>query len=186
MDYLSALGLGMALAMDAMAVSVACGMANREHQKNHAVQTAFLFGLFQMAMPILGWSIGKVGGGMIDSFDNIIAFGILVFLGLKMLRDAKSQDFVSMPLNGIRDMLVTAAATSVDAMASGVVLPVSVKAVSAVQMLEAVTMIGIVTFVLSLAGYAAGRQLSRIKPRYAGMAGGIVLILIGIKTLITG
>ncbi len=184
MDYVSALALGLALAMDAMAVSVTCGMGNG--RKTQALQTAFLFGIFQMIMPVLGWSIGKVGSGIIAEFDHIIAFGILLFLGIKMLSDAKKQDISGMTLSSTKDLVMAAVAVSIDALASGIVLPVSVKAFTVMQMMEAVILIGFVTFVLSLAGYAAGMKISRIKPQYAGMTGGAVLILIGIKTLVAG
>lgn len=179
MDYVSAAGLGTALSMDAMAVSITCGMNGRN--KKTAFLTAFLFGAFQMGMPVLGWSIGKVGSDMIAAFDNIAAFSILVFLGVKMLIDSKKQDnTLGME---VKDIIILAVATSIDALVSGITLPVSVKADTPVYMLEAVLIIGTITFILSLSGYIIGNRFKNAKPVCAGVAGGIMLILIGVKTL---
>lgn len=186
MDYLSALAISLALSMDAMAVSVTCGMNHRKHKIQRAILTAFLFGIFQMLMPVLGWSIGKVGSGIVAEFDHIIAFLILLFLGAKMILDAKKQDMNQAESDEIKNLIFLAVATSIDALASGMILPVSVKATTPFYMFQAVLMIGTVTFILSFLGYCAGERFSRIKPQYADIIGGLMLIIIGIKTLLTG
>lgn len=179
MDYVSASVIGMALAMDAMAVSITCGMNGKN--KSSEFLTAFLFGFFQMLMPVLGWSIGKVGSDIITAFDNITVFAILLFLGIKMLIDSKRQDY-SVDFS-FKNLIILAVATSIDALASGITLPVSVRANTPLYMLETVLIIGTITFILSLLGYIIGNRFRKARPVYAGMTGGIMLILIGIKTL---
>ncbi len=179
MDYVSAAIIGIALAMDAMAVSITCGMNGKN--KGSAFLTAFLFGVFQALMPVLGWSIGKVGSNIISSFDNITAFAILFFLGVKMIIDSRKQDY-SIEF-GVKNLIILAAATSIDALVSGITLPTSVGANTPLYMLEAVVIIGMITFMLSLSGYFIGSRFKRARPVYAGFTGGIILMLIGIKTL---
>lgn len=187
MEYISAAAIGSALAMDATAVSVSCGIKNRGKRLQTAVLTASAFGIFQMVMPILGWSIGKVGSSIISEFDHITAFIILLFMGIKMFFDAKSQDEPSSSYNGkTKELILLALATSIDALASGIVLPVSVGADSPYDMTCAVLIIGAITFLMSFTGYYCGSSIRGIKPQYAEIIGGTVLIIIGIKTLLTG
>ena len=82
MDFFSAILLGSALAMDAAAVSAVCGMDQKQNFFPSALITAFTFALFQTAMPILGWSVGKLGNNFISQFENIFAFAVLLFLGI--------------------------------------------------------------------------------------------------------
>ncbi len=183
----SAAMIGAALAMDAFAVSFVCGSSDRTKRLRCAVITAAVFGIFQMVMPILGWSVGKVGSRAIEGFDHIIAFGILVFLGIKMIIDSFG-DIVSRTSTAFdfRSLTVMALATSIDALTVGIVLPSAVGAESFGSLITAVSIIGGVTFLLCLVGYQLGRRISTLKPKAAQIIGGAVLILLGVKSLITG
>ncbi len=190
LDFISAVSIGIALAMDAMAVSVSCGSLKKNSTIKYAVITAATFGIFQMFMPVFGWSIGKVGKNFVESFDHWIAFGILCFLGIKMILESKRKnvnDFSSeCSGDSLRILVAMAFATSVDALATGIVLPTAVGAETPLLMFCATAIIGIVTFILSLSGFFIGKRFNMLSPSKAEMLGGAVLIVIGIKTLITG
>ncbi len=186
MDYLSAAALGAALAADASAAAMTSGIKNNGYRLKGALLTGGSFAVFQTIMPVLGWSIGKVGGGFFDRFDHIAAFGILVFLGVKMLYDFRTDKTVGVCNSSIKELLVLSAATSIDALAAGVALPAAVGADSPIKMLNTVLIIGGVTFVMSVAGYYLGGRLRRFHAGAAGAAGGIVLIVLGVKTLLAG
>ena len=179
MDIISAAALGASLAADAMAASFARGTKSGGSSKD-ALEAAF-----QMLMPLLGWSIGKVGSGMFSGFDHIIAFVILLFLGIKMIADS-GRDRTAESSGGRKELFLLAFATSIDALASGIALPVSLGAVRPADMFLAIGIIGAVTFVLSLTGYILGGRLRSGRMRYAGCIGGIMLIIIAVRTLISG
>lgn len=182
MDLLSAAALGTALAMDAMTVSVIYGMNVHGSRVKGSLVTAGTFAFFQMFMPILGWSIGKVGIPMLSGREKIAAFAILVFLGVKMIIDSRSKNKTC--TGGAKGLLLAAVATSIDALASGIVLPVSVGAVNGADVFCAAAIIGAVTFAISFGGYFFGSVFRRVDPVIASAVGGAILILIGIKTLI--
>ncbi len=186
MDYLSAAALGGALAMDACAVSMTCGLKSRSSNQKMGLTAAFLFGLFQTLMPLLGWSIGKVESHVFDAFDHIIAFLILLIIGAKMLWDSRKTTEEIGDTVTLKELLLLAVATSMDAMASGIAIPVTVGADTVQKMLSAVGMIGGITFLMSLGGYGLGKMLGSSAPKYAGIVGGVVLILIAMKTLVSG
>lgn len=185
MDIISAAVLGTSLAADAMAASFARGTKNSGSPVNDAIETAFCFGVFQMLMPLLGWSIGKVGKGMFSGFEHITAFAILLFLGIKMIADSGRDREVSSS-GGRKELFLLAFATSIDALASGIALPVSVGAVRPADMFSAIVIIGAVTFVLSLAGHISGGRLRSGRIHFAGSIGGIMLIIIAVRTLLAG
>ena len=181
MDFCSVIFIALALSADASAVSAVCGMNTSKNKFLSATATALLFGLFQAFMPILGWSIGKLGNTIFLPFENILAFSILLFLGVKMLFDAKQQNYP--PSVNIKNLLVLAAATSIDALAAGITLPAVINSLSVLSMLQAVSVIGLITFILSFACFSIGSVLHRANPVLAEIFGGIMLILIAFKTL---
>lgn len=182
MEVFSALAIGTSLAADAMAVSVCCGIKKRGRYIKTALLTGALFGTFQMLMPILGWSIGKVGSGMIEGKENIFSAAVFILLGIKMLYDSSRSPLSSLTAVGIKELLLFSAATSMDALAVGTVLPSAAGADSPAKMFLTVLIIGLVTFVLSYAGFCIGNSFHRFKPSYAERAGGIILIILGIKS----
>lgn len=188
MDFLSAAAIGVALAMDAVAVSISCGSINRNSTLKFAIIVAFTFGFFQFLMPILGWSVGKVGKNFVEEFDHWIAFIILCILGIKMIYESRHENDHEISTvstkSRLRTLVIMAFATSIDALATGIVLPTAVGAETPFTMFLTVSIIGIITFLLSLAGFFAGKCLRMLSSRKAEMFGGIVLILIGVKTLL--
>ncbi len=186
MDLIAAAAVGAALAMDAMTAAVSCGLKNKGRRSRAALLTAALFGVFQALMPVLGWSIGKVGSGWIGNYDHIAAFVILVLLGIKMIVDSRNEKHSGFSAQGLRELLLLSIATSIDALALGITLPATVGADTSWSMLTAVLVIGVVTFVMSFAGYYFGSAFRGGRGFYAGLIGGVLLIGIGIKTLLAG
>ncbi len=186
MDVLSAFAAALSLAADAMAVSVCCGLKSAANYKKTALITAFMFGSFQMLMPVLGWSIGRVGSGALGSGQRIAAFLILLLLGIKMLFDARKDQTAGISVITPKELFLFSVATSIDALALGAVLPVAVGADTPLRLALSVIMIGAVTFILSFGGFHFGRCFRHFRPAHAEIAGGVILIALGIKVLIAG
>jgi putative Mn2+ efflux pump MntP len=173
--------LAVGLAMDATAVAAARGCVMLRVRLTAVLQISLLFGLAQAVMPALGWLLGKQAGHYLQEYDHWFAFVVLGALGLKMLHEAyqKEQLEDARSLGGIFTLLALAVATSVDAFAVGVTLPL----LEAPFVLTIAT-IGLVTFVLSAAGVLLGRRFGSMLGRKFDAFGGVVLILIGVKILI--
>lgn len=172
------------LAMDCFAVSIACGLVMKKFRFVPAFRIAFLFGLFQALMPLLGWLLGMQFQEYIYHLDHWIAFALLAFLGGRMIygdickRKNKTVPKLINPYK-LRVVLSLAVATSIDALAVG--LSFSLLEIS---LLQTVLIIGVVSFVLSWLGILlALRYGSRFRIR-AELIGGIILLAIGSKILI--
>ena len=189
MDYLSLFGIAVGLAMDAFAVSLTNGAVTRGLTKGHALRIAFCFGFFQFMMPIIGWLIGKAGEEFIGAVDHWIAFVLLGYIGGKMIYDSIKEK-KSSEKEQCRDpisfkmLIVMAIATSIDALATGIILPTAVKADGFGLMMLSVGMIGVITFFICLCGIAIGKKFGTVFSSIAEKLGGMVLILIGTKILI--
>jgi putative Mn2+ efflux pump MntP len=174
------LGIALGLAMDAFAVALGLGCSPRGLSRGQALRLALHFGLFQFLMPILGWAAGTGIESRIRAFDHWIAFGLLAFVGGKMIADSfrsGSEDACAPgdPTRGSR-LLVLSVATSIDALAVGLSLGV----------LEAgifypAAVIGAVAFSMTVLGARLGPVLGRAVGRRAELAGGVILVLIGVK-----
>lgn len=183
MSLIEILLVAIGLAMDCFAVSVACALVMKRFQWWPMLRLAFMFGLFQALMPCLGWLAGSQFYGYIHRFDHWIAFGILAFLGIRMiwenLHPGHNGRSVIDPYRW-RTVLVLAVATSIDALAVG--LSFSLLDIS---LWMAVAIIGMVSFVLSwvalLLSLATGDRLTK----RAELLGGLILIAIGLKILLT-
>ena len=187
MDHLSLLGIAVGLAMDAFAVSVANGAAARRVKPAFALKLAVSFGVFQSLMPFIGWLVGKAGEAIISSVDHWIALILLGFLGIQMLREARKKDDGDETLQEDvpwRRVLTLAVATSIDALATGVLLPSAVGANTVARMLLSVGEIGLVTLVLCFFGVYLGRKFGELLRTRAQVVGGIVLIAIGVKIFV--
>jgi manganese efflux pump family protein len=189
MDYFSLLGIAIGLSMDAFAVSITNGAVTKGLKFSHAFKIACCFGVFQAVMPILGWLIGKAGEGLIQQLDHWIAFVLLGYIGGKMIYDAwkeRNEVVECQSRNPIRFrmLLVMSIATSIDALATGIILPSAVGASTAALMGLAVSIIGAITFCICLGGVYIGKKFGTIFSSKAELLGGIVLILIGCKILI--
>jgi putative Mn2+ efflux pump MntP len=168
--------LAFALAMDAFAVALTQGARFRPGWRDTAA-IALTFGLFQGLMPLIGWGIDAVALAYVAAIDHWVAFGLLSFLGLRMLRGDAAADGKAHALTG-RALIIAGVATSVDALAAGITLPTL-----DFPPLAAAAMIGIVTLVLSGAGVAMGRSAGDRFGAWAERVGGVILILLGTKIL---
>ncbi|WP_139653352.1 manganese efflux pump MntP [Raoultibacter phocaeensis] len=175
------------LSMDAFAVSVCKGLGMRSLNWGHALVIALFFGAFQGLMPVLGWALGTQFEAYIASIDHWIAFGLLAFIGGKMLWDAFHEDDDECVACSeeekdrldVKELVMLAIATSIDALAVGITF-----AFLRVDIVSAALTIGVTTFVLSFVGVAAGNSFGSRFRKPASIAGGIVLVLIGVKILL--
>ena len=178
--YLSELFiLAVGLSMDAFAVSVCKGLSMQKMNWRHALVIGLYFGGFQAGMPLIGYLLGMGFQSRIEAVDHWIAFLLLGFIGINMIRESRDTDEEHVdPSIGFRTMVVLAVATSIDALAVGVTF-----AFLQVAILPAVCFIGVVTFFLSAVGVKIGNVFgTRYKSR-AELTGGIILVLMGIKIL---
>ena len=175
--------ISIALAMDCFAVSFSTGAGVKEFKAGGILLMAFLFGVFQGGMTLLGWLGGEVVVGYISRIDHWIAFALLGFIGGKMLYDGLHPDKQEHTFHQLTwwTLLILSVATSIDALAVGF----SFSMIS-VNITQSVICIGLASFLFSLLGSMLGKTISRvIKPHYAEILGGIVLIIIGLKILIS-
>lgn len=181
-----------ALSMDAMAVSVASGIAAKRVRVRDALLMAAAFGVFQALMPTIGFYIipglCQIFGDGVESFvksvDHWVAFILLAFIGGKMIYEAIKNEDEGAGEDPFRpsNILVLAVATSIDALATGIVF--CSFGFDTAKLVFSVLTIGIITFALSLFGVLAGKKLGERVKRGAVLAGGAVLVLIGLKILI--
>ena len=181
--WLSLLGIAVGLAMDAFAVSIAAGLAVAAVTPRHVFRVSFHFGLFQFMMPIIGWLAGGQLAGYVGSYGTWAAFALLVYVGGRMLWEARRQKTAGDDRDPTRGLtLVTLSiATSLDALAVGM----SMAFLGVLVWIPAVV-IGVVTATLSAVGITFGGRIGPRWERWAEAAGGLVLILIGLRTLFIG
>ena len=179
--------IGIGLSMDAFAVAICKGLAmpDKVHKKS-ALLIALYFGVFQAAMPALGWLLGSQFARYVARFAPWIAFALLAWIGGNMIRESRAADDEdeAAPSDGQvkhKELFVLAVATSIDAFAVGVSF-----AAMQVHIAPAAGLIGVITCGLSAAGVKAGAVFGDKYRAPAERAGGVVLILIGAKTLLTG
>ncbi len=183
MDLLSVVIVAVALAMDAFSVSISCGIVIAAPDLRHYFRLAFHFGLFQFMMPIIGYFAGKYLEGHIKTFDHWIAFGLLLFIGVKMIYEAFSHEENS--CDRARDpsrgwsLVILAVATSIDALAVGLSLGVLGRPI----LLPSV-IIGVVCALFSVIGVSIGRRVGPLVGKRAEAAGGFMLVAIGVKILV--
>ena len=176
--FITAVGLS----MDAFAVAMCKGLATQKLRWKHMMLAGIWFGGFQALMPLIGYLIGHVfsESEIVKAYDHWIAFALLGFLGLKMIWEAiKSGDE---PANGsfaVREMFLMAVATSIDALASGIAF-----ATVDVNIVWAVTFIGVLTFLFSAFGVKLGNIFGEKFKNKAELAGGVILFLMGLKILL--
>jgi putative Mn2+ efflux pump MntP len=175
--------LSVGLAMDATAVSAARGLAVPAIRPRHVLLVAGFFGGFQALMPIIGWGLGARLGPLVQAWDHWIAFVLLSFIGGKMLWEARAagegDGDAAVDRFALRSMLLLAIATSIDALAVGITLPM----LNAPFLLSIAT-IGVVSALLSAVGLFAGRRFGAMLGKRLDVAGGLVLIGLGLKILV--
>lgn len=173
--------IAVSLSMDAFAVSICKGLSVRKVSFRHALICGVWFGGFQALMPALGYFLGDRFASLLTRFGPWVAFFLLVFIGANMVKESFGEDESLDDDYSPKAMLPLAVATSIDAFAVGVSF-----AAMQVQILPAVALIGCVTCVLSGAGVKVGAMFGDKYRAPAERVGGIVLILIGLKTLLSG
>jgi putative Mn2+ efflux pump MntP len=185
MRFGAILALSVGLAMDATAVSAARGMAVPRVRLRHVALVALFFGGFQALMPVVGWLVGSRISPLVEAWDHWIAFVLLAGIGGKMLWESRAPKAKSPrsedDLFGLKVMLLLAVATSIDALAVGVTLP----------MLDApfalsIATIGITTAILCSVGLVVGRRAGAMFGRRLDAFGGLLLIGIGVMILVEG
>lgn len=181
MSLLELFLLAVGLSMDAFAVSVCKGLSVDRIRPRHALICGAYFGVFQALMPLLGYLLGVRFQGLIQQVDHWIAFVLLTLIGVNMLREAFDKDEAeSVDTSfGFKTMLMLAVATSIDALAVGVTF-----AFLQVAIVPAVSFIGATTFVISAIGVKIGNVFGLRWRKPAEIAGGVILIAIGLKILI--
>ena len=181
MNFISLLMLAVGLSMDAFAVAVCKGLALKKITFRHALIVGLWFGGFQALMPLLGYLLAARFREAIAAYDHWIAFGLLVLIGGNMIREAvfEKEEAETDSALSFRSMLPLAVATSIDALAVGVTF-----AFLDVQIIPSVTLIGITTLILSMIGVKAGSLFGAKYEKKAEILGGVILILLGIKTLL--
>lgn len=180
MDLITLLAIAIGLSMDAFAVAVTGGATIRPLKLGQALRIAVAFGLFQALMPVAGWAAGVTLEQYIQDFDHWVAFGLLALIGGRMIYNALSgkPGNESLDILKLTTLLLLAIATSIDAMAIGISF-----ALLDVSIMRPVLFIGLTTFSLSLLGVYIGNRLGSFCQKKLELAGGIILILIGIRIL---
>lgn len=176
--------IGVGLSMDAFAVSICKGLGMSRLNMRQAAVISLFFGGFQALMPLIGWALGSQLTDFITPIDHWIAFGLLAFVGGKMLWDAFHEDDEDEGVQtdeklDLKELLMLAIATSIDALAVGITF-----AFLQVAIVPSITIIGLTTFVISFAGVAVGHFFGAHFEKPATIVGGVVLILIGVKILL--
>ena len=180
MSIIELLLLAIGLSMDAFAVSICKGLSVKKLEVKHALLAGLYFGGFQALMPVIGFFAGSYFADIISSYDHWVVFILLLLIGGNMIRESFDKDEENLNDSfGFKTMLLLAIATSIDALAVGVSF-----AFLQVNIVMAASFIGVVTFILSAIGIKIGNIFGTRYKSKAELAGGIILILIGLKILL--
>ena len=179
--------LSVALAMDCFTVSIVNGVIVARRQWATILSTALLFGLFQALMPLLGWLATSHFARYIEDYDHWVAFGLLAFLGLRMIKESgEPEEEHHLDPTHLSTQLLQAVATSIDALAVGISMAVTGYTWAA-SLLWPLTVIGIGSLLFSVAGFLLGLRFGssirrRLRPE---LFGGLILLFIGVRILLT-
>ena len=179
MGFIELLLIAVGLSMDAFAVSVCKGLSVKKVGVKHAALAGLYFGGFQFLMPVIGYLLGFRFESVIESIDHWVAFVLLAFIGGNMIKESFGKAEELNDDFGVKTMLLMAIATSIDALAVGITF-----AFLEVQILPAAGLIGVTTFLLSFVGIYIGNAFGARYKSKAELAGGIILVLIGVKILL--
>ncbi|MFR1686891.1 MAG: manganese efflux pump MntP family protein [Massilimicrobiota timonensis] len=179
MGFLEILIIGIGLSMDAFAVSICKGLSTRKLQLKHALICGGYFGFFQGFMPLLGYLLGIQFKDKIESIDHWIAFILLALIGINMIKESFENEESCNTEFSPKIMIPLAIATSIDALAVGVTF-----AFLNVNIFIAISIIAITTFIISMAGVKIGHVFGMKYKTKAEIAGGIILICMGLKILL--
>lgn len=185
MGFIELFLIGVGLSMDAFAVAICKGLGMKRLNMKQALVIGLFFGGFQALMPFVGWALGSQFQDLISPIDHWVAFILLAIIGGKMLVEAirggdeESADEPADAKLDLKELFVLAVATSIDALAVGITF-----AFLGVNIVWAIAIIGVTTFVLSLVGVGVGHVFGARYEKGATIVGGVVLILIGCKILL--
>ncbi len=181
MTLIEILLIAVALSMDAFVASIIKGMTNTGKSSSSDIFVAFMFGLFQAIMPMLGYFLGEKVSQAVSAFDHYIAFILLSFIGVGMILDYfdKKKEYDETMFTDIKSILLCAIATSIDAFTVGVTL----SCLNA-EIINSSLIIGTTTFVISFLGTRLGKRMNNKFGKTASLIGGIILISLGTKILI--
>ena len=175
--------LAVGVSMDAFAVSICKGLAMKKADLKGQLTCGFWFGSFQGLMPLIGFFLGTLFAGAIEAIDHWVAFALLGIIGINMLKEAFGNDCDCGEHNAdlsVKTMFVMAVATSIDALAVGISLAMA----GGVNIWAAVSLIGLTTCVFSAIGVKIGNIFGSKFEKKAQLAGGIILVLLGLKILL--
>ena len=179
MSILDLILLAAGLSMDAFAVSICKGLSLRNVKWHHMMIVGLWFGIFQALMPSIGYVLGSLFIDLIDAYDHWITFILLSAIGLNMIKESREASGSCSPSLKPYTMLMLAIATSIDALAVGVTF-----AFLQVRIVPAVSFIGSTTFVLSIIGVKVGNVFGTRYKSKAEFAGGLILVIMGVKILL--
>lgn len=186
MDLVVLIGIAVGLSLDAFTVSVTNSTVIKNLELRHGLRMSVFFGLFQMIMPIVGWAAGTTFSRYIQAFDHWIAFGLLVFVGGRMIASGLPKDRQNCCDDGpgqdcrhLPTLLLLSIATSIDAMAVGLSF-----AMIEISVVFPALLIGVVTFFISLAGYFLGKKVGKRLNLKLDIIGGVILVAIGLNILL--
>ena len=170
--------IAVGLSMDAFSVSVCKGLSVEKVELKHILLCGLFFGIFQAVMPTIGYFIGSSFAEYVQKFDHWIAFGLLAYIGFNMIKEARQEEKLDADFS-LKTMTLLAIATSIDALAVGITF-----AFLKVNLIAAISMIGVITFALSVVGTKIGNKFGDKYESKAELVGGIILVLLGIKILL--
>lgn len=180
MGSMELLLIALGLAMDAFAVAICKGLSMNKMNRKKAIIIGLWFGIFQGGMPVIGYFLGNTFEDFINSIDHLIAFILLVGIGVNMLKEALAEETSNLNDSiNFKVMFILAVATSIDALTIGITF-----AFFDVNIVAAMWMIGSVTFIISVLGVKLGNKFGDKYQKKAQSAGGIILIGLGIKNLL--
>ena len=188
MDFITLFLFAVGLCFDSFAVSLSCGMSCCACTRRRLFRFAAVLGLSQGLMPLIGWAVATNFRTVIEAYDHWIAFALLLFLGGKMIKDglSKEEDFHHFNPRSLRTQILLSVATSIDALAVGISFAcLGYSCVS--QLAVPLAIIGFVSFAMAVLGNALGARFGcivakRLKP---DVVGGVILLVIGVKILVT-
>ncbi len=185
MGLIEVLILAVGLSMDAFAVSVCKGLAMCKVKLKNACIVGLWFGAFQAGMPLIGYFLGASFQQYIEAVDHWVAFALLLLIGINMIREALSGDEEKCDCSvRARDMIAPAFATSIDALVVGIAMAMAARKEGGLNVFLSVGIIGVVTFLLCVLGTKIGGIFGEKYKKPAEIAGGIILVLIGVKTVL--
>lgn len=183
MGFVEVMLIALGLAMDAFAVSICKGLAMKTIKVGSAAVVGLWFGAFQALMPAIGWFLGSRFASYIEAYDHWIAFALLAFIGINMIREAfGEEDDCSSASVAPKAMIMPAIATSIDALAVGVAFAMVEQGGFGIGV--SVLLIGAITFVVSIIGVLIGSVFGSRFKKTAEISGGVILILIGVKIVL--